>query len=429
MVRVIVPAEATDRPARLEVRARLTNRLLNSWPLPAVPVSLDVAGDIAVFSAAGGGGLYAVRLSDGRAGFVGVNRNGDTPQIERSGVVYADDIYRHSPNHSRASTLLKFVPIAGVRHAITVAGTPIATPGRIRALAMDGPRVALAVADAHGVCDQIRFWNIPWNFTSRLTQTSGPTCTGRHAAGGITDVRIAGARAEWVTTYGGASTVLAASIIRCQEWVLARPEAGAGGDQLAGLAGNGRILSFAIARHERELRGLASVTALRPRSESRTQTVVSGRFVPRALTADGSRIAVLRDDGVVEIDRLDGTAEQRIVVGDVRAIALRANRLVALTDRVLYVFDAKTGELLRGWRAPAGVDPRVDVHSGVAVLTSRHVIYALALETGRVAALARSADPLVGAEIEAPGIAYAYNRNGGGHARFIRFADIEAALR
>jgi hypothetical protein len=429
ILRVVAPAGVADRPARIEVRRRLTNQLLRSWPLPAVPVSLDVAGGLAVFSAAGGGGLFAVRLSDGRAGFVGVNRNGDVPQIEPSGVVYADDIYRHSPNHNRAFTLLKFVPIAGVRHAIDVAGTPIFTPGPIRALAMDGVRVALAVADPRGVCDQIRFWNIPWNFTSRLTQESGPTCTGRHAPGGITDVRIAGARAEWVTTYGGVSTVLAASIIRCQEWVLARPRAGAGGDQLAGLAGNGRVLSFAVARHERELRGLASVAALRPGSESRTQTVLAGRFVPRALVADGSRLAVLRDDGAVEIDRLDGTLEQRIDVGNVRAIALRANRLVALTNRVLYVFDAKTGKLLRGWRAPIGLRPRVDVQFGVAALTDGHVVYALDLETGRIAALARTATPLTGVEIEAPGIAYAYNSGGVGRGLFIRFADIEAALR
>jgi hypothetical protein len=429
VLRVVAPGDAADRPARLQVRDRLTNRLLRSWPLPAVPVSLSVAGDIAIFSAAGVGGLYAVRLSDGRAGFVGVNRSGDTPQIEPGGVVYADDIYRHSPTHSRAFTLLKLVPIAGVRHAIDVAGTPIVTPGRVRALAMDGPRVALAVADERGVCDQIRFWNIPWNFTSRLTQKSGPTCTGRHAPGGITDVRIAGARAEWVTTYGGVSTVLAASIIRCQEWVLARPKAGAGGDQLAGLAGDGNVLSFAIAGHERELRGLASVTALRPESESRTQTVTAGRFLPRDLAADGGRTAVLRDDGVVEIDQLNGTVQNRVDVGSVRAIALRANRLVALGKRVLYVFDTKTGRLVHGWRTPAGVRPHVDVQFGVAVLTNGHIVYALDLASGHVAALAHTTQPLVGAEIEAPGVAYGYNSAAKGHARFIPFAKVEAALR
>jgi hypothetical protein len=427
-VRVVAPADVADRPARIEVRARLTNELLKSWPLPAVPVSLDVAGGIAVFSAARSGGLYAMRLSDGRAGFLGVNRNGDVPQVERSGAVYADDIYRHSPNHSRAFTVLKFVPIAGVRHAIEVAGTPIVTPGRIQALSMDGPRVALAVADPRGICDQVRFWNIPWSFTSRLTQKSGPTCTGRHAAGGISDVRIAGPRAEWVTTYGGVSTVLAASIIRCQEWVLARPKAGPGGDELAGLAGDGQVLSFAVRRHERELRGLASVSALRPESESRTETVLSGRIAPQALVADDGRIGMLEDDGVVTISRLDGTVEQRIRVGNVRAVALRGNRLIALADRIVYVFDTRTGELLRSWRAPHDVRPKIDVQFGVAVLSGPHIVYALDLETGRIATLAYSRSPLVGAEIEAPGIAYGYNRGGKGHARFIRFTAIEAAL-
>ena len=57
---------------------------------------------------------------------------------------------------------------------------------------------------------------VAWNFTARLTNETGPTCRVRHAPGGITDVRVAGPRAEWVTTYGGVSTVFSASIILCE---------------------------------------------------------------------------------------------------------------------------------------------------------------------------------------------------------------------
>jgi hypothetical protein len=411
------------------VWARRTRRLLHSWPLPAEPVSLGAAGNVAIFSAAQRGGLYAIRLSDGRAGFVGVNRDGDVPQIVGRGVVYQDDLFRHSPRHGRASTLLKFVPMAGVRRAIEVAGTPISTPGAIRAMAMDGPRVALAVADPRGVCDQIRFWNIAWNFTSRLTQKSGPTCTGRHAPGGITDVRIAGARAEWVTTYGDRSTVLAASIIRCQEWVLARLKPGSGGDTLTGLAGDGPTLAFAITRHERELRGMADVAALRSDTEARARTVVGGRLLPRGLAADFRRIAILQAGGAVEIRTTDGLLLSHFSVGDVRAVALRANRLVALGDNVVYIFNATTGKLLRGWRVPAGARSHIDVQFSVAAFTRGNTVYALDLQTGRVVALAQAPASVLNAQIEAPGIAYAFNQNGQGHVRFIRFADIEAALR
>jgi hypothetical protein len=413
----------------VEVWARRGKRLVHSWPLPAEPVSLGVAGGVAVFAAADRGGLYAVRLSDGRAGFVGVTRDGDVPQIDSRGVVYQDDLFRHSPHHSRASTLLKFVPIAGVRRAIEVAGTPITTPGLIRAMAMDGPRVALAIADPRGVCDQVRFWNVEWNFSSRLTQKSGPTCTGRHAPGGITDVRIAGVRAEWVTTYGNRSTVLAASIIRCQEWVLARPKPGPGGDTLTGLAGDGPTLAFAITRHERELRGTAEVAALRGNSEARTHTIVGGRLLPRALAADSRRIAILQGDSTAEIRDSSGFLVSHFSVGDARTVALHSNRLVALGSNTVSVYNATTGELLRYWRVSKGLRPRIDMQFGIAALTRGNAVYALDLQSGRLAALAHAPGAVLNAQIEDPGIAYAYNHNGRGHVRFIRFSSIETALR
>ena len=43
----------------------------------------------------------------------------------------------------------------------------------ISSFAMDGPRVAYAVEDPSGACDQVRFWNVPWRFVSVLTQAGG----------------------------------------------------------------------------------------------------------------------------------------------------------------------------------------------------------------------------------------------------------------
>jgi hypothetical protein len=351
------------------------------------PVTLDVAGDIALLSARGRGGLYAVRLSDGRTGFVGVNRGDDMPQVDLAGMVYQDDLTRYSPRHRDDARLLKFVPIAAIRHAIDVAGRPIVTPGRIRAMSMDGPRVALAVSDPRGVCDQVRFWIVAWNFTARLTNETGPTCRVRHAPGGITDVRVAGPRAEWVTTYGGVSTVFSASIISCQEWVLARLRPGAEGDRLAGLAGDGNVLTYAITHHEHRLRGLASVSLLPKESEWRTRTIFAGRAAPRALAADAQRVATLDQNGTVEIRGIEGSLESRFRVGMPRAIALRANRLVALEAGTVRQFNAATGELITRWPVPSGVEPRIDVHFGVAVLTRGHTVFGIDLETGRTSRL------------------------------------------
>ena len=102
---------------------------------------------------------------------------------------------------------------------------------------------------------------------------------------------------------------------------------------------------------------------------------------------------------------------------------------MALGGKVVSVLNATTGELLYKWPVPAGMRPHIDAQFGVAVLTRGHLVYALDLHSGRLAALAHAPAAVLNAQIEDPGIAYAYNHNGRGHVRFIRFANIEAALR
>jgi hypothetical protein len=174
---------------------------------------------------------------------------------------------------------------------------------------------------------------------------------------------------------------------------------------------------------------MAEVAALRGNSEARTHTVVGGRLLPRALAADSGRIAILQDGGLVEIRDRHGLLVSRFSVGDARAVTLRANRLVALGDGVAYVFNATSGELLRGWRVPTGLRPFIDLHFGVAALIGGNAVYGLDVQTGRIAVLAHAPAAVLNAQIEDPGIAYAYNQNGRGHVRFIPFAAIEAALR
>jgi len=425
LVSVVRAPVGADVPDRVEVLDRASGKRLHSWPLLDTPVTLSVRDGIAVFSAAGHRGLYSVRLSDGRTAVVGINQVRDMPQISRRGVAYEDDLYKL--NDGKGRTLLKFVPIAAINHELAVAGRPIRTDGHITSFSMDGPRVALAIRNLHGRCDRVRFWNIPWSFSAHVSQDSGPTCTPGRAPVRITDIRIAGYRAEWLARSAHRTNVIAASSISCQEWVLSRLSNGMGGDRISGLGGSGPTLAFAVTRHERELRGLSSVSTLHGRS--RTRLVAAGRFVPVALAADGMHLAILRSDGSIDLRQRDGRFLGRFTVGPVRALALRGDRLVTIDHAgMLDVFDVSKGTLTRRWSLPLGVSAKVDLHFGVAVFTAGRDVYALDVETGHTVRVAHAPAP-ARAEIDAPGIVYAYNLAAHGYARFISFARVEALMR
>jgi len=80
------------------------------------------------------------------------------------------------------------------------------------------------------------------------------------------------------------------------------------------------------------------------------------------------------------------------------------------------------------WRVPHGVDPSIDVHYGIAVLTAGSRVYALRVDTGRLVTLAR-APTRARAQIEEPGVVYQYNTSRGGVMRFVSLERVERALR
>jgi hypothetical protein len=420
-----VPANLPDTPDRLEVRSRESGRLLHAWPLWNRPRTLSVDRGIAVFSAADNEGLYALRLRDGQSAMIGVAKPYDRPLIGRLGVVYEDDLARYKRREH--GWLIKVIPRAAVESALDAAGEPISTAGPIRAFAVDGPRVALALRDLSGTCDRIVFWHVPWHFKSQITSGTEATCPPTHASGGITAVAIGNSRIEWVTRYGAATTVLAASTIACKEWVVTRLRSEPGGDSLGGIAGDRSILAFALGRHERELRGTASLATVGTRWRART--IADGGGIPTAVSVDGNRIATLRQDGTVDVRRRDGSLVRELAPEAPVAISLRGERLVVLTrDHTVEVYSVATGAGIGHWPAPAGARPEIDVYYGVAVLTSGRAVYALDLASGRMIVIAR-APTNVHAAIEAPGIVYTFNRSRQGHARFVPIRAIEAALR
>jgi hypothetical protein len=355
--------------------------------------------------------VYAIDLATGRTALIGLDRAVDRPRISPVGVVFVDDLYKR--DQQAAHQTLKFLPIAAVRSALDRAGTPVATDGRIAALAMDGTRVAVAVRDPAGVCDSVQFWNIPWAYMSRLTDAHSKTCPTGHAQGGITSVALSGVRAEWVTTYGHRSKLLTATIVACRQRLLAASSAGSPSH----LAGHGTLLVYSA----------ASGTSVVAGTSQRRLTPTAAR----AVAVDGNRLALLRADGQVEL-REPATSTARspaqtptltIAPTAAREIALQGNQLAVLSaTRRLEVYDARSGAHLHTWMLPAGARG-LDVQFGIATVSVGHRVEAVRLSTGRTAVVARAPAP-VQAQIEAGGVAYAYSVGTHGQLRFIPLAAI-----
>jgi hypothetical protein len=412
--RVTLVRGGPDEPDRLVVRSRGAR---HAWPLPERPSSLDAFGPTAVFSS--DREVYTVGLNDGRVALVGPSKRGDTPQIEAPGVVYQGNLYKR---YERAGwTRMKFIPSVAVSRMLANVGKPVDLPGRIEGFSMDGNRIAVGVRP-RGECASILFWNVAWRYTAWISDDDELTCKLTGRGGEIRDVAIGGARAEWTIRSGSFDRVVSASSWACIDRVAATARRSDGG--AASVSGDASTLAYAV----RSDRGRSwSLGAIGGRMRSTTLVTEAG--VPLALAADGNRMAVLKNDGSVELRAHDGTLLTTLDGVEATAISLRADQLVALTRAGrLAVFDLATGTLRHSWALPAGADNKVDAHFGVAVVTAGGNVYAISLRTGRIALVASA---VIGAQaaIEAPGIAYGYNSGSRGSLRFIPFARVEAALR
>jgi len=403
-------AATPDRPDRLLVYDTVTGALLHSWPLLERPTSLDVQGELALFSAQHGRGLYALRLSDGLTALVGLNRAGDAPQIETRGIVYHDDLYKGKRTNGRV--FLKFIPTSVVRSRLRAIARPFLPAGRVNAFSFDGTRVGVAVGEAATGCDRLVFWNVPWRFDVELTKLLMPmklTCP--HGGGPrITDVAFAGVRLQWLATFGHVQRLLTASIVNCDIETLRSGQPGT-----TSLAGDENVLAYAAPG---AARGVVARTQYGP-------TLAEGPALQVA--ADSGSVAVLRAGGRVEVRAADGRLVRAFHVTGARAIALRRTDLAVLTrSGKVDVFDTASGARTHAWRVPAGA-AAIDVHYGIAVLPVGRRVFALDLDTGRTAVLAQSPAEMK-AQIEARGVVYAYNVRRRGFLRYVPTAKVEAAL-
>jgi hypothetical protein len=399
-----------DRPDRLAVYDARTGAGLHAWPLPAPAASVDVARGLAVLSTSNG--VYVVRLRDGRFALVGVKHPGDHPQIEPSGVVFHDDLYKR--RNSRRS-VLKFLPFATVRHTLRPFG-PLRVPATIGDFSLDGRSVIFVKKDPTGDCDRIGVWTIPWHYSTDLMDEP-PICPERHAAGGITALALGGQYVEILTTYGKVQTLVSSTFVRCIEKVVTRTTLGRG--SISALAADGSTLAYLVKARS----GASRVGRLLG------QTRAGAAELPSAvrLSVDRGRLAVLRADGHIDVLQDNRVLRTFDPIG-ARAAALRGNQLTVLTRKgTLAVYALWDGGLLHSWRLPAGTAPSVDVHYGIAVVTAGREVLAVSLATGEHRVLLAAPRP-VRAHLDDIGVVYAYNVERGGVLGFIPFAAVERAL-
>ena len=411
--RVSLVRGSADLPDR--VRVVSSSGAIRSWPLAEHVQRLDSFGETAVFAGAERE-VYAVDLRDGHIGLVGLDRRGDVPQIDESGVVFQDNLAKAS-EHS-GNTLMKFIPSAAVTRALSSAGRPVDLPGPVEAIGMDGFRVALALRRP-GECAQILYWNIAWDYVSKITDEDERTCHLTKAGGEISSVAIAGIRSAWTVHSRRADRILTSNSTTCFDRIVSTVKRKNGG--VESLSGDGASLVYAVRNDEG--RGNA-VGAIRSRD---TRTMIR-QGAPIAVSADAGRVAILNRTGSIDIRSGTGELLETIRDTDAVAIALRAKRVVVLTKGGrLQVFAIGSQQKLHDWAAPAGAASRVDAQFGVAVLTAGGNVYAVSLSTGRQAVVAAVPGSAL-AQIEPSGIAYAYNTASGGHLRFIRFVEVERAM-
>jgi hypothetical protein len=422
-LRVAVSRGALDSPQILVVSDRTSGRLLHRWPLPDEVSSLAVGHGIAVLSTVRHQGLYAVRLSDGRLRIVGLMGWLDRPVLGETGIVFRDDMYGRR-NERRGQSVLQHLTWRDVDQALDDESASYSAPGAQPAWAYDGQRVVMAMRDPSVPCDRVHFWNVAWDRRVQLTQLDDHICPAGRGSHVIA-LAVGGVRAAWlVEKPGGRQWLISATIVACEERVVATAPAGSAAASARGLAGDGGLVAFSAI-------GAPSVQAIWRNRAAVGRSAMTGRaLMPAtgsvALSADEGRVAALSAGGTIEIRSKYGVLEDTVRAPGARAISLRGGNLAVLAGNRLDVYDLATGTRTHSWRAPARARS-VDMQFGVATLAAGRNVYAVRLATGHTAVLAR-APSRVEAQIEAPGIVYRYNQAGSGEFRFVPFARVLRAL-
>jgi hypothetical protein len=289
------------------------------------------------------------------------------------------------------------------------------TNGWIESIGMDGSRVAYAV---HGVsCTKVFTWDVPNRGGARVSGRQTCAADSTSTGGGVTEIAVAGRRVGWIVNQGGNTEsddhLYVGSLRGSPERLVGgswRTGAVGGvltGRWLGGLVGDGDLLAFNAWRTDEE--GNVVAATLRRVGRPRLKTLSSGLQAYRAAAADRGRIAVARGDGTVALYAGAGRLLRAIVPSSVREVALQGGDLVVLTrSRTIEVYSAATGKRRATWPVKAAA-AQLDIASGQAVYAVWRTVHLLRLADGKDVQLTVARRAVEGLEIEAPGIAYAYN--------------------
>jgi hypothetical protein len=273
-----------------------------------------------------------------------------------------------------------------------------------------------------------------WTPATRTLDRFGPPKPCSFNSGAIYDVELAGTRAAWTTVLGCGNTcdvaLESATLAQRKPVGLASGGFEANADPLDfHVHGDGDLLVFDSRGRLERIGGGSDLCE--PFGDYPTRICTTLRQDVHAADADsvsGDLIAVREADAVAVLDAR-GTLVRVFPFGpgDVRAARLDGGRLVVARSGVLEVYDVATGagELQRP--LPSGYELE-DVDGGIAVLRQLDKIMVLLLADGRSFTLAPGRGS-VSAELEPPGLAYAYaTPDGGGRVVFVPRSEVDRRL-
>jgi hypothetical protein len=174
--------------------------------------------------------------------------------------------------------------------------------------------------------------------------------------------------------------------------------------------------------------------------------VADGPQTVRAVSADPSRVAVLRGDGTVGLYTAAGEPTLTVSPPSARAAALNGRNLVVLEDAgTLAVYNSTTGSLRKTFHLQGKPEllQALAVHGNVGVYSqavrfktdavSESAIHAINLVTGKDRVLGRLSGAIILASIDSAGLVYASNgygafKAGDGTIVFEPFAKVAAAV-
>jgi hypothetical protein len=290
------------------------------------------------------------------------------------------------------------------------------TNGWIATIAMDGPRLAYAVKGG-STCTGVFAWNVLTGSAARVSGRGTCSADSTSTGGGVTAIAVAGTRLAWIVNMGGntesADVLYTASVPRPREKLVANVlrtgdvDGTLAGGWLGGLVGGGDRI--AVDQFTTNAAGTITKAALR-RLDGELTTIAAGSGTLRAESLDLHRIAVLRADQKVALyDTETGRLLRTVAPSSAREVALRQDYLLVLTrTRTIEIFNAKTGAPVRALRVAAGA-AKLDAHSGIAAYAVGRTVHILRLADGKDTVLATAPRAITALQVEAPGIAYAYN--------------------